>query len=129
MSECFRTVQAPSRCCVRLIPNGGAELLIPACAGEVLVLAGAQSRLCRVNLQPGLLYFGIRFSPGTVCWNRTLPPAGLFDQVLRFSFPGEYSPIIPENLARFETLEKRRLIFWTVYSHVWRGQLRRRPSA
>lgn len=34
--------------------------------------------------------------------------------MLRFSFPGEYSPIIPiipENLARFETLEKKTAYF------------------
>lgn len=96
---------------VRFLPNGCIDLLIPLNNLGNVMLIGSPEKLRTIPLQSGSHYFGVRFAPGVFFWNQSMLPSALYDQIRSFSDLREYSPIIPENLARFESLEKKTSYF------------------
>ncbi len=104
---------------VRFIPNGCIDLLIPISRSQIdrtdkdysdnqaLILVGAADTLTKIILPENTHYFCIRFAPGVFYWNRRTLPAELFKKILYCENSKDYSPIMPKNLARFESIEKR----------------------
>lgn len=104
---------------VRFIPNGCIDLLIPVSRSQIdetgkdysnassLILVGATDTLTKISLSKNTHYFCIRFAPGIFYWNQRTLPSELFKKILYCDNPRDYSPIIPKNLARFESIEKR----------------------
>lgn len=104
---------------VRFIPNGCIDLLIPISRSQIertvkdysnnqaLILVGAADTLTKITLPENTHYFCIRFAPGVFYWNQRTLPAELFKKILYCENSKDYSPIMPKNLARFESIEKR----------------------
>lgn len=92
---------------VRLLPNGCIDLLMPLDGQCELLLLGAFCRPKTVSLLPECHYFNVRFAPGVFYWNKPMPPSALYEKEIHLLHPGDYSPIMPEKLARFESLEKK----------------------
>lgn len=92
------------------------ELLIPLTPSEAapppLLLLGAADAGRFITPAAGCRYFGIRFAPGVFYWNEPYSLPALYDTVLSFDDPEDYSPILTANLARFESLEKRTVYFY-----------------
>lgn len=97
---------------IRLLPNGCIDLLIPLNGPGMVLLIGSQEKLRPVPLTGGCRYFGVRFAPGIFFWNRPLPPSALYNRTCPLQDLQDYSPIIPQNLARFESLEKKSFYFF-----------------
>ena len=74
---------------------------------QALILVGAADTLTRITLPENTHYFCIRFAPGVFYWNQRTLPAELFKKILYCENSKDYSPIMPKNLARFESIEKR----------------------
>lgn len=101
---------------VRFICGPCIELLIPLAASDrvspPLLMLGAGSKCRQIALTSGCRYFGIRFAPGVFYWSEPFLFSDLYDTFLSLDDPEEYSPILPANLARFESLEKRTVYFF-----------------
>lgn len=105
----------PKNPCARFICKPCVDLLIPVAPPPApplpLLLLGASESATGVTLPPGCRYLGIRFAPGIFYWNRPLPIQSLCGRVLSFAAPEDYAPLLPANLANFESLEKRTAYF------------------
>lgn len=101
---------------VRFICGACIELLIPLAASgkpsPPLLILGAGSKCRQIPLACGCRYFGIRFAPGIFYWSEPILFSELYDTFLSLDDPEDYSPILPANLARFESLEKRTAYFF-----------------
>lgn len=92
---------------LRFIPSGSIELLLPLTPNKALFLIGASKTLHTVSLPPDSHYLGIRFAPGVFYWPHYHLPAAVAEKNIAYSNPEDYSPIMPQNLTRFESLEKK----------------------
>ncbi len=101
--------------CVPFICGACIELLIPlapsAMPSPPLLLLGAAKERREAAVVPGCRYFGIRFAPGIFYRNNSISPRQLCGRILPLENPEDYSPLLPANLARFESLEKRTSYF------------------